>query len=56
MELGDIELLAGRVDIHLAAAERYGRNAVGREPVGVQAAVGDRELRGEVFFLDRCGS
>ena len=53
MELGDIELLAGRVDIPLAAAERHGRNAVGGEPVGVQAAVGDREFGGEAFCLDR---
>ncbi len=41
------------VDIPLAAAERHGRNAVRREPIGVEAAVRDGKFGGEVFCLDR---
>src|SRR5262249_7890426 len=51
----NIELLADCVDIQLTAAERHGRNAVRGEPVGVQAAVGDREFGSEVFGLNCCG-
>ena len=52
MKLGNIELLAGRMDILLAAAECDGRNTVGSEPVGVEAAVRDRKFGSEVFRLD----
>ena len=53
MELGDIEFLARGVDVPLAAAERDGRNAVGGEPIGVQAAVGDGEFGFAALGLDR---
>ena len=39
MELSDIEFFGRGVDISLAAAECHRGDAVGREPVGVEAAV-----------------
>ena len=43
------------MDVLLAAAERDGRDAVGGEPVGVQAAVGDGQLRLVSFRFDGRG-
>ena len=45
VKIGDVEFLVHRMDVSLAAAERHRRNAVGREPIGVEPAVRDRQLR-----------
>src|SRR3712207_6257055 len=53
MELRDFEPLARRMNVALAASQCHSRNAVGREPVRVQPAVGDRQLRRAALRLDR---
>ena len=44
-ELGQVQLLGYHVSIQLPAAERDGRNAAGRQPIGIQPAVGNKLKR-----------
>ena len=54
MKFGDVEFLIDRVDVPLAAAKCDGGDAVGGEPIGVQAAIGNGELRFVALGLDGC--
>ena len=45
MEIGQIQLFLGRMNVPLAAAQRHGGYAAGREPICIQPAIGDGQFR-----------